>query len=386
MSLELVCSCGKRFNVPDAHAGRRVKCPSCGAVTEVPAAGAEAIGRPARSGLPRLWVLIGLLALLLAAGGTGVAWWLTHREGVGFVPEKDGPEVTDVQLIPADAQGFATIRVAELWGMPEVRGTIEAGRQESPNQEDPIARMERETGLTPDEVERLHVVSIDAPRRRGWVVGRTVKPPNRERILSRLKDRIEQWHEGRRYYLGKTEQGQEVAVHFGGPQLLVVSNEEGMKLCMEQAGKPAATGPLTPVIALLEGKSQVVLGVNPKGRLQETLKKQESLKELGDIRLLRVTADIGKEAALDVRATTADEAAAKSLNAWLIGWKRKGPWALLLGGAALGLDATMIEQITKFLAMLKPQVKGNEVAVQVNTDTATLVKALLLAAKQANKR
>jgi hypothetical protein len=384
MSVELLCSCGKRFNVPDAHAGRRVKCPTCGAVTEVPAPGAAASAAPGRGGLPRLWLLIGLLALLVAAGGSGLAWWLTHREPVAFEAEKDGPEVTDVQLIPPGAQGFATVRLAELWALPEVKETIAAARQEDPDHEDLVARMERETGLTPDEVERLHVVSIDAQRRLGWIVGRTVSPPDRKRILSRLRTPVEQWHEGRRYFLGKTEQGREVAVHFGGPQVLVVASEEGMKLCLEQAGKPATTGPLTPIITLVEGKSQVVLGINPKGPLQELLKKNETLKELGGVQLLRLTADVGKEASLDLRATTEDEAAAKKLNSWLLAWKKKAsnPFWLIGGAALLGLDAAVVEQIAKLLAKFKPQVKGNEVAVQVKTDTASLVKGLLLAAKQ----
>ena len=36
MSAELVCGCGNHLRVTEAHAGRQVKCPTCGAVHTVP--------------------------------------------------------------------------------------------------------------------------------------------------------------------------------------------------------------------------------------------------------------------------------------------------------------------------------------------------------------
>jgi hypothetical protein len=35
MAISLTCSCGKRLNAKDEHAGKRVKCPACGAVLTV---------------------------------------------------------------------------------------------------------------------------------------------------------------------------------------------------------------------------------------------------------------------------------------------------------------------------------------------------------------
>ncbi len=49
MPITVTCKCGKRFRVRDEHAGKRGKCPSCGAAVTIPAAGAEAPpadGRP----------------------------------------------------------------------------------------------------------------------------------------------------------------------------------------------------------------------------------------------------------------------------------------------------------------------------------------------------
>lgn len=37
MPIAFNCSCGKMLRVPDTSAGKRAKCPACGAVVEVPA-------------------------------------------------------------------------------------------------------------------------------------------------------------------------------------------------------------------------------------------------------------------------------------------------------------------------------------------------------------
>jgi hypothetical protein len=51
MSIYVACDCGKEFNVRDELAGRKVRCPSCQAVLEVPAADEDvAAGPPPRSG------------------------------------------------------------------------------------------------------------------------------------------------------------------------------------------------------------------------------------------------------------------------------------------------------------------------------------------------
>ena len=37
MPITFTCTCGKTLRVPDANAGRRAKCPACGAVVAIPA-------------------------------------------------------------------------------------------------------------------------------------------------------------------------------------------------------------------------------------------------------------------------------------------------------------------------------------------------------------
>jgi hypothetical protein len=379
MPLDVVCSCGERFDVPYAHAGRRVKCPRCGAIMNVPAQG-EKTAQPASR--KRRWALLGLGVLLLALAGTGVAWWLWPRP-VG----SDGPEVSDVDLIPANAEGFTSVRVAELWAMPAVKGAIDAAREADPGQEDVIAELERLTGLTPSEVERLHGVGLALDRRLAWFVVGSVEPLDRAKVLSRLKGRRELWHRERRYHLGKTRDDEEVAYHFAGPSVLVISNEEGMKHCLDQAAAPVTKGQLEPVIARLGGKSQVLLAWAPSPSLRESIKKNPQVKGLPDVQLLRASADVDKQAIIDLWLTTADEAEAKKAHDWLSEWQKKLNHPLTgwitrgVIAATLKVPASLVTQLAK----LKPQVKGKEIGVQMKTDPASLVKALNQAAKQFKK-
>ncbi|MBA4064131.1 MAG: hypothetical protein C0501_10540 [Isosphaera sp.] len=41
MPIAFACDCGRAFSVADAHAGKRTKCPACGAALTVPAAPAD---------------------------------------------------------------------------------------------------------------------------------------------------------------------------------------------------------------------------------------------------------------------------------------------------------------------------------------------------------
>src|SRR4051794_20860348 len=103
MSAELVCGCGNRLRVSEAHVGRQVKCPVCGASMVAPAStGAPDRAAPAvaRGGRSRAAAGLVALALLLIAGGLA-GWWFFYRG-----TEPTGPDISDLSLIPANAQGF----------------------------------------------------------------------------------------------------------------------------------------------------------------------------------------------------------------------------------------------------------------------------------------
>lgn len=47
MPIEVACACGRTFKVKDEHAGRRVKCPACGSVLDIPMPTSEPSPSPA---------------------------------------------------------------------------------------------------------------------------------------------------------------------------------------------------------------------------------------------------------------------------------------------------------------------------------------------------
>src|SRR4051794_2969699 len=51
MPIQAVCACGKRFNVKEEHAGKRGKCPGCGAAVVIPAPPVQQ-ARPRQPSLP----------------------------------------------------------------------------------------------------------------------------------------------------------------------------------------------------------------------------------------------------------------------------------------------------------------------------------------------
>jgi hypothetical protein len=76
MSITVTCSsCEKRSKAPDDSAGRKIKCPECGAALRVPAADADDAPprrrkkkRKDKQSNPLLWIAVGGGALLLVAG------------------------------------------------------------------------------------------------------------------------------------------------------------------------------------------------------------------------------------------------------------------------------------------------------------------------------
>jgi hypothetical protein len=353
---------------------------------------AAAPAAPGGTGLP-VWVKA-LAVLLLAGGGAVGAWYLMkdrnkdkdERVDRPDEVDGDGPEVTDLRLLPGDAQVVATVRSAELYRMPAARDALEKARQRNPKQIDPAARLERDVGLKPDEVDLLHAVVRDADRRTAWVVAKTLQPLDREKVLGKVAGHKPAYHAKRRYYLGKTGEGDPIAVHFAGPKVLVVSNEVGMKLAMEQASaKPADDQPLKATIALAEtSKSQLIAGLNPPGGGMEWSKGEEAaqLKALVDpaqVKWARVTIDgDDKDATLKVVAEMVDEKSAKKLI------EKVG---LLPVGARLLLPAGEgKEEAVKILNATKSSRKGMEVELTSKTDTPTMAKGIVYLGQMAMDR
>lgn len=400
--------CGRQIEAPTQNAQGTLHCPGCLKLVSVPSAtpahsgvtpsGGFTGGKPpapaaAGSGKGQLLALVGVIALLVVGiAGAGV-WYLTRK------PEKDktdpgpqtshvegdGPEVSDMRLLPGNAQAVVTVRSAEAFGMPAVKDAVEQYRKRNPTQLDPIARLERDVGLKPDEVELLHVVGADVDKQVAWVVAKTVKPLDRDRILDKLgkaADRSEHRHKDRRYYLGKNADGNSIAVHFGGPKVLVVSDEAGMAMAMTQAAQPVVDGPLKPTIGLIDtSKSQMIIGLYPAGGGTTSLEGNDQVKSLLKAEWARVTLDAtDKEATLSLTAKVKnkeDAAEVKtSLDAMLVVLRFAGFAAEKKTAAALG----------KFVNSAKVEMKGEEVRATATTDPVAMATVAAFVTEEAFKR
>ena len=378
MTVQLVCKCGKQLRIPDEHAGRRVMCPGCGAShlspaadpTAVPAAGGPWPHPPAK-GERRVFLLV--LFLLLLAGGAGAAWWFLFRTG-GAANEGD-----DLALVPANAQGFISIRVADLWKTPAARKAVKDVRERDPQAPDPTDQMDRDTGLRPEEIERLTLVGVDLDRKIAWGIVRTLQPYDRRRVLSRLKDHRELVYKGKRYYLGLGPDGHPLAIWFAGTRVLVAGSEEGVKLCRDfEEGTPPA-GPLTEAIDLAAGSRTAVAGVYPAGGPLETVKADSFLKSLADVKLFTATLDVSEKATLAGKAKMSGEEDARRMvqaikdNRMAIQFGLG--WALLQGGVK-GNAARLLQTL---LGKMKFVQKGDEVGATATIDEGSRLVELLIA-------
>jgi hypothetical protein len=345
MPISFSCPCGKQLRVADEHAGKRVRCPSCGetalvpggAITTAPAAapamlrfrcacgqsmqaraeyaGDEAVcpacqarvtipgaaraeppaGRPRkRSAL--LLVLLGVGVLLVLGVGGGLAgWWFFFRDSGA-----------DLDLVPANAQVVVSIRVADVWKTDAVQDAFR--RIKDQTGKDPIDSMRDETGLEPADIERLTVVAEDVSgdKDRVWVIVLTRKAYDKEKLLGKLSGRREMSHEGRTIHTGTATKGKEVALHFVSRRVFVVGPEQGVKRAVAFRSMRRSSGPLDEAIKLARGKKHVVVGVNLPAEKMKAIKeemtgKEAAFKPLADVRTVTVACNVGSD--LDVEAT-----------------------------------------------------------------------------------
>jgi hypothetical protein len=237
------------------------------------------------------WVLLGSLAVVLLGGGGAAAWWFLGRSdkpkdggpGTTVAGRPDGgdrrqeaPPVDDVALVPPDAELFAVARVAEVLKLGDAQQGLNALRAQPNN---PLAQMQNATGLTPADVDRVWGVVQSFQEKEGWFVVRTLKPYDRNLLLSKLQNVREVKHAGKSYHAGRpaaaaapmpagpprpampAPRQEELALFFAGPQVLAVSDEKGMKRCLTAVARSGATGPLAaPIQQAAGGRRHLEMG------------------------------------------------------------------------------------------------------------------------------
>jgi hypothetical protein len=380
MALQLVCDCGKQLNVPDAHAGRTVQCPTCGRAHQIPvsAAAPGAVPAAGRDGKGKTWVLVVLVLLILA--GAALWWWYFYHNA----PSVPGTEGDDLALIPSNAPGFLSTRLADLWNAPATHKALKKARENDPGREDPAIQMERETGLTPEDVERLTAVDIDLDRRLGWVIVRTLKPYDSRKILTKLHDRREvAYKKGQVYHVGTTAENQTAAIHFVGTRVLVAGSEEGVQRCLDFLAEAPATGPLSPAITLAGGKHTAVGCFRVEGALARRLEANVFTKNLTTTKKVTSTLEVDTGAILETTIKTASEEDAKKLQKEATKYQNpKGFGAGLLRTTAvtvaLGENAALAGPLLKVYDKSKFEQKGDSVIATTRFDDGSSVAEMLL--------
>jgi hypothetical protein len=340
--------CGKNFQVQADQVGKMIKCTECGLRQEIPDLAREdeeveirgrvRAGRPEarRNGVAsrdaadedddfekekdrggrfgkkkkkksKLPLLLGVLAaLLLLAGGGFAGWWFFMR----------GPDLA--KFVPGDAEIFVSIRMADAWKVNATKDALASLKQIDPKYADLGSSMEKETGLKPEDVERITFIAEDADNKdKRWSVVSTLKPYDREKIKSNLTNVTTAKHEGKTYIVGKDKDGAKEAFYFASSRLFVEGSEEGLKRALSVAAGKPTKGPMDEPLKLAKGKAHLVIGYNFPAKKMKKFKdvlvgNLARLKAVGEVQSGTAVVNWGDQADIDLTLKFADDAKAKS--------------------------------------------------------------------------
>jgi hypothetical protein len=353
--LSFACpACGHAMKARASYAGRATRCPKCQASVTVP--GQETPPVPAaKKSYARLFVAVGLLVL---AGGL-LAWMLAGR--------KD--DIDDLALVPPNAQGVVCVKVDALWRTPAVQRAAEKYRRENPNNPDLARRMEAETGLRPEQVERVTVVVTNAARREGWAVVRTKEPYNAAAIQDRLRNgpmRDRDPEEPRPFFAAVS------------PRVFVLAEDDAsVHHALDLVRSPEAPGRLTPVIDRCRQADHVVFGYNPAEDRSADNQLAGYLRAFEGADVFLGTLNVRKQAEVEVRAKTDSKAKAERLLVITTGWLGTAKTLLAFGQFAPGEEGKQAARFSKLLSDVKLAVDDEDLVATLKTDADAALAQML---------
>ncbi len=337
-------------------------------------------------------VFITLLTGLLVGGvvGGGAVYLFGGKNtGKGHVPDPSLVKADELALVPADAEGFVHIRLAEGWkddAMRSLRGIVSTAGPDAVNAID-------ESFLpSPSTLERLTLVMLrpeaeparktptTAPKKTGGMPAPPLvqlqprpEPPETVMIMvfsqpvdekaivesQALPDAVKKTVNGKEYWLSPRKDGRwetrngrsimveeyrsERAVHFVNDKTLITGSGMGLELYLTKAA--VSQGPLTdPLKLATDGTRHVVMAVNLTQDEMKTELRQDLPPEAGPFVGPVLRADalsaslvIGNPAKVEYRAyykdaATAQEAMDALKEAASKGWSGEGKPILLANG------------------------------------------------------
>jgi hypothetical protein len=227
----------------------------------------------------------------------GAALWWLFSGGVS----------SDFELVPHDAQAFATVRVADLLETPFGKKTLDSLGAKAGAV---LGDVEHETGLTPRDIDRLTLLVLNLDAKVYAAIVQTRKPYDRAKVLKPERNPREAEYAGRKYYqLGGD------AIYFHTDRVVVFGTEEGVKRALDP--KKAKSGPLSDSLTLAsKSRYQVVTGGSvPQNRLQELRRTGEPFTKqfaaLFEVQTAHLALAVKDDVAWEVGLTFADKTRAK---------------------------------------------------------------------------
>lgn len=291
MPILVSCECGKTLRAPDHLAGKRVKCPTCASILDVPLDEEEEAPKPKTSSKvtnkvpakaaarkppppdddeedeeeerPRakgkkkkgggqkeqsstpliLAIAVGAVMVL----GSAIAGVMLSRRGpdqpkanpIAEAPiEKPvvvvaaPPAFNTLQFIPANAQGFITINIDAFWKTALVQMAV---GQLPPN--NPLKEMEKDLGLSPGDFDTVTVVMQEIEQQMMWAVVTAKKPFDQTKLLEKAGAKEKAEHKGKTIHHSTSGEG---AFHFVNDRcLLTAPRMDLVKTALDTAAQPA---------------------------------------------------------------------------------------------------------------------------------------------------
>jgi hypothetical protein len=409
-------ACGKEMQALAEYGGQETGCPDCNASVIIPIRSGLAtparqvtpavrapvpdLSAPSAAGVPsarrlrarrkrRLWLWVGGGSVLLVLGLGLVPWLFGY--GLFFYFFR-GPAAPDLALIPLDAQGFVTVRAADVWDADALRRL----RNEQPEIRDAIKKRETELGLAVTDCERVTLVlkDVEAAFRLGgderevvwWVVCLTSRPYDKKKLLDALAPgAVELSYQNRRYHASERSTG---AIYFHSDRVFAAGPKWGVHACLDHLASPKSDGPLKAAVKeAAAGKHQLVIGIAPKLRDLESVRKGlpaavQPLASLLDARYLMGTADLKSSLELELTLAFADAAKAGEAKTAVDDLRKLAAEKLDQARKAAKdkdqqKEKEFFDQLESTLGGLKVEQKKELVVVQAKSDASLAMLAAL---------
>lgn len=163
----------------------------------------------------------------------------------------------DPAYVPADAQMFFTLRVADSLATEQVQKMLaQIGKLGLASSNDPITQLkalEEKAGLKLSDVERVTMVATDLSKTEMWIVIQTKKDIDLDKILALMQDPQEKTavNSAKKYHWQKKN---DIGFYLAGPRLALVAPRRGMERSLALSGKDEQRGPLAGAVKLASGK------------------------------------------------------------------------------------------------------------------------------------